>query len=212
MKYTVFSIDNSRRPYIRKIRHLLAGWDEVETKCVNGSISAELDEYICRHGYEILDGPGWQKKVGELGIWYTVLNSLHHAPVVTFEDDALLGTNFLLNFRMRMKELPDDADFFSLFVPHNQLDRFTEEHQVSRTLARAYTSYGGVSMYYTEQGVEKIRKLLGRDGIRGQYDDTLYRYSAQGELNGYQSLPGITDLVYISGREPTLVHETALYG
>ena len=67
-----------------------------------------------------------------------------------------------------------------------------------------YQRYGGVSMYYTQQGTEKISALLERDGITGQYDDTLYAYAKAGELNGYCSKPTQSDLVYITGKKAVL--------
>lgn len=207
MKYTVFSIDDRRSHYTEPMKSYLdsIGWERVETECVNGNDRESLQENIERHGYTI-NFP--KARVGQLGIWYTVLNSFEHAPHVTLEDDALLGPSFGLNWRFRIGQLPEDADFFSLFLPRDSDHMYNESMGVSNMLTRVYQRYGGVSMYYTLQGVEKIKALLARDGITGQYDDTLYHYAKTGELNGYCSKPELSDLVYISGTEESIVQET----
>jgi hypothetical protein len=68
-----------------------------------------------------------------------------------------------------------------------------------------YQPYGGVSVYFTEQGREKIFKLLDRDGITDQWDNQFMNYSWHGELNGYTSKPIHPDLVRISGVDPSIV-------
>lgn len=206
-KYAIFSIDDTRKNYTDKIRETLSAWEEIDTECVDGRVPEVLASEIIKHGYEIKYGA----LVGQLGIWYTVLNAIEDAPLITLEDDALLGVRFIEEFEKRIAELPEDADFFSLFLPRDSNHMFTEDKTVSYHLCKTYQRYGGVSMFYTERGVEKIKALLKRDGITGQYDDTLYQYSKTGELNGYCSKPCFPDLVYISGLEKSIVQETVGY-
>lgn len=213
MKYTIFSIDDSRKSYTDSIRRTLErSFMEYEpTAAVNGADSDSLEYNISKHGYELNWMDVIPPKVGQLGIWYTVLNSFELAPHVTFEDDAILGQNFTLNWRMRHRQIPDDADFFSLFLPRDSDHMYDPSMSVDRLVTKTYQRYGGVSMYYTEQGVDKIRWLLKRDGITDQYDNTLYRYSKAGELNGYCSKPELQDLVYISGVEDSIVQTSGMY-
>lgn len=207
MKYSIFSVDNSRDHYVEKIKNTLGSWDLVVTDCVDGRIAENLAAAQKKYLYPIR----YKALVGQLGIWYTVLNSLEHAPLVTFEDDAMLGNEFLANFGWRLAELPDDADFFSLFIPRDSDHLYTRDAAIGTFLCRTYQRYGGVSMFYTEKGAKNIKKLLERDGITGQYDDTLYHYSSVGELKGYCSKPSCPDLVYITGREESIVQETEEY-
>lgn len=204
MKYTIFSIEPSRWHYVDRIRASIPSWNEVETDVVDGRITYELDRAQEAHPYEI----NYPALTGQLGIWYTVLNAMEHAPVVTFEDDAILGPNFTINWTMRYRRLPKDTDFFSLFLPRDQDHVFSESMSANRLITRTYQRYGGVSMYYTKSGVEKIKSLLKRDGITDQYDNTLYRYAKAGELNGYCSKPTYPDLVYITGEEKSIVQES----
>jgi len=207
MRYTIFSVDDSRSHYTRRIRRELAGWEEVVTDCVDGRVKEHLKEAQEKHPYPV----NFEAKVGHLGIWYTVLNSFESAPLVTFEDDALLGQHFQTHFNWRISELPDDADFFSLFLPRDSDHLYRDSYARGEFIGKTYQLYGGVSMYYTEKGVEKIRRLLERDGLTGQYDNVLYRYSQTGELNGYCSKPSLSDLVYITGTESSIAQETERY-
>jgi len=205
VKYTIFNIDYSRLDYIQKMLPKLRGWEPIRVPSVCGSEPNELHYAQMRHPYKI----NWPARVGHLGIWYSVLNALDQAPIVTFEDDALLHDDFQLNFEQRTAELPDDWDFFSLFIPRDSDKMFDERRDgISRSLCKVYQRYGGVSMFYSEQGAEKIKMLLERDGLTGQYDDTLYAYAKAGELNGYCSKPTWADLVYITGLEKSIVQET----
>lgn len=205
MKYTIFSVDDSRSNYIDLMMPQLEGWDRVYTECVDARVPAQFEAGREKYPYDI----HWPAQLGHMGIWYTVLNALDHAPLITFEDDALLRADFQAEFNYRAQEIPSDFDFFSLFLPRDS-DHMYEERLdgVSNSVCRTYQRYGGVSMYYSEQGAAKIKALIERDGFTGQYDDTLYAYSKAGELNGYCSKPKWSDLVYITGKEDSIVQET----
>jgi len=205
MKYTILSVDDSRQHYIDKMRFRLLGWEELDTPCVDGRIPEELKKAQEKYPYKV----NFDAKVGHLGIWFSVLNALENAPIVTFEDDSLLHDNFKREFAPRAEELPEDFDFFSLFLPRDSDHLYSfGRDSVGTYICRTYQRYGGVSMYYSRRGAEKIHSLLERDGITGQYDDTLYAYAKTGELNGYCSKPEFQDLVYISGLEDSIVQET----
>lgn len=204
MKYTIFNVDDSRQHYIDMMTPQLEGWEREQTDCVDGRISEQLQAAQEKFPYEVK----YQARLGQLGIWYSVLNALDHAPIVTFEDDALLHSNFQWEFEARIAELPEDFDFFSLFIPRDSDHIYTTDHSAGWFICKTYQRYGGVSMYYSKNGARKIKSLLERDGITGQYDDTLYEYSKRGELNGYCSKPIVQDLVYITGTEESIVQET----
>lgn len=204
MKYTIFSVSKERQHYIDMMQPKLAGWENAELKAVDARIPAEFEKAQERFPYPV----NFEARIGHLGIWYSVLTALDEAPIVTFEDDALLHSNFKREFDARVAELPEDFDFFSLFIPRDSDHLYTTEKSAGWFITKTYQRYGGVSMYYSKKGAEKIKALLERDGITGQYDDTLYEYSKKGELNGYCSKPSIQDLVYITGAEESIVQET----
>lgn len=207
MKYAVFQIDKSRQHYVNQMERVLTGHERVPTECVDGRDPEQLKKAQEKWPFPV----NYPARVGQLGIWYTVLNAFEHAPIVTFEDDAILGQNFTGEFWFRTRHLPSDADFYSLFLPRDSDHMYNDSMAVAPNMTRVYQRYGGVSMMYTERGTQNILKLLERDGITGQYDDTLYAYAKAGELNGYCSKPSMTDLVYITGREFSIVQETDYY-
>lgn len=204
MNYTIFSIDESRSHYKALLRNRMLGWYEYSNMAVNGNDRPLLEAYRGIHDYEV----NFEARVGQLGIWYGVLNALDYAPLVTFEDDALLNTNFTAHWALRYNHLPEDIDFFALFIPRDSDHLFVEASAVNKYITPIYQNYGGVSMYYTEQGAEKIKALLRRDGLTAQYDEQLLAYAKAGELNGYCSRPDVPDLVYITGEEKSIVQES----
>lgn len=208
MKYAIFSIGNGRQHYVDAMHYQLINWDQIPVGCVDGSNSVALHNAATVHSYKVTVSEAGLNRVGHFGIWYTVLNALEHAPIVTFEDDAILHPNFVVEFIHRTSQLPDDTDFFSLFIPRDSDHMYSPEMSVSPSLCRAYQNYGGVSMYYTEKGAKKIKALLERDGLTDQYDDQLYKYVKSGELNGYTSKPELYDLVRITGTEASIVQES----
>ena len=214
MIYTIFSIDDSRLHYKNAIRYQLSNWDEVTGLTVDGTKDGVLESYAnARRDYKIHLRPGGLERVGQVGIWHSVMNALTAAwyhPIVTFEDDAILHHNFVAEFHARSGQLPDDTDFFALFLPRDQDHVYTADMSVSPMLCKAYQRYGGVSMYYTPRGARKIIALLQRDGLTDQYDNQLFQYVKAGELNGYTSKPEYDDLVRITGQEQSIVQESEI--
>lgn len=208
MKYTIYSVNDDRFNYKMKLRSKLRGWDEVDIECVDGRVPEELAKAVSEHGIEIVKP---DIRVGQLGVWYTFLNALKKAPLITFDDDAILHNDFKVEFYIRLAELPMDADFFALFLPRDSDHMASPSNYIGDCLTKAYAKYGGVSFYITEQGAKKIRALVERDGIKQQYDDQLYTYVRNGELNGYSSQPELSDLVYITGNELSIAQGTDIY-
>lgn len=208
MRYTIYSVDDSRFQYIMKLQSKVRSWEEVRIECVDGRIPARLKAEIEARGTKILRA---DIRVGQLGVWHTFLNALEAAPIVTFDDDVLLCDNFEEEFQKRFDELPEDADFFSLFLPRDSDHLASPSDYFGEYLTKAYARYGGASFYFTEKGAAKILELFKRDGIRMQYDDQLYSYVKSGELNGYSSRPELKDLVFITGRELSIAQGTEIY-
>lgn len=213
MKYTIYSIDDSRSHYKTDIRKQLTTWQEITIECVDGSNKEQLKSAIMnsKHNVRLNWKAAHDLRFGHIGIWLSFLNALEHAPIVTFDDDAILSPFFSILFAKRLAELPDDADFFSLFIPRDSDHLYDESMSVGSALSRVYANYGGVSFYFTERGKNRIRSLIERDGIMYQYDDSLYMYAKNGELNGYCSKPQVKDLVYITGEETSIVQDTEYF-
>lgn len=211
LRYTVFSIDTSRRHYTDALHGTLRefGWVPLYTRCVNARWYDDLEKEIARRGVAINNDTLTR---GEVAIWLTMLNGIENAPVVTFEDDAIIDGSFQERFNGAMEELPDDADLFSLFIPRDSDHMYSNEHDLGLArVCKAYQNYGGVSMYVTESGAEKVSRLVAEDGITDQWDNQIYGYARSGKLNVYTSNPIVPDIVWISGHDQTTVHNTETF-
>lgn len=214
MNYVVFSVDDSRKHYTDRLRTQLAGsfwFNEIKTWCVDGRDPEELSRAQHKWTYDV----SYNARVGQLGIWYTVLNALSDSPgrLVTFEDDAILNPQFQNGLFWKITDnLPLDTDAFSLFLPRDQDDiyqRSASELWVGGGVCKAYQRYGGVSMLWTPKGINKFFNLIARDGITDQWDNQLYAYGKAGEMNVYTQTPSNHVLVGISGTDTSIVQETA---
>lgn len=220
MNYAIMTLGNpERKHYVDAMENILkAGkWTRHYPVVCNGNDPEDLASHVDMWHLDI-NFPLAQK--GHLGIWYSVLNTLHKMHyskidrLITFEDDALLNTDLIYEWDVRSQSIPDDADFFSLFLPRDQDSVYygdVERYYVNDHVCKVYQRYGGVSMMYTRKGAKKIMELLEQEGITGQYDDSLYMWAKAGLLNGYTSPPNLSDLVYITGEEPSIVQNTDLY-
>jgi len=214
MNYTIFSIDDRRKAYTDEIRRQLDQsfhWKYSGTRGIDGSNPEILKYNLERNHVEINTD---DIKVGQLGIYLTVLNALWMDPgkqIVTFEDDAILHPLFNDIFWPITSELPRDTDAFALFLPRDQDHVFDESMMVGKHVCRAYQRYGGVSMLWTPQGADKFLDLVERDGIIDQWDNQLFKYAKAGEMNVYTQRPGPNVLVSITGQEISIVQESETY-
>lgn len=208
MKYTIYSVNDDRYQYKMKLRSRLKTWEEVQINCVDGRDSKQLTKAVSEHGVDIVKP---DIRVGQLGVWYTFLNALDEAPLVTFDDDAILCEKFTEEFWKRAADLPSDTDFFALFLPRDSDHMASPSNYLGKYLTKAYARYGGVSFFITKKGALKIKAAVKQDGIFAQYDDQLYHYNKIGLLKGYSSRPELPDLVYITGNELSIAQGTDIY-
>ena len=231
MRYVIVSIDNTRQGYKEAIRARLEGWTEVFIPAVNGNRDVEINAYLEYHNVPPITFPGL--KVGQLGRWLSFLNHLEKLdgePLFVIEDDGILSRDFIDKVTPLLNDMPADADFFSLFVPRNRptqvysggmypafggpsngtiMPEWNIGHDI---IVRAHQPYGGVGMFLYPSMYEKIKEMLARESITGQFDDVIYARSQAGVLNGYSIVPDMPDLVNIIPGIPSTVHETKYYG
>lgn len=202
MKYTIFQIDDSRAQNADYIRSQMTGcWDEEENIAVDG-----------RNYTKHFAAFEWYPRAtpGQIGVWYSFQNALSLAPILTLDDDAIVYPRFGREAAQIIRELPEDTDFFALYQPPYFASLFKPRHDIGHDLiCRAYQPYGAVAMYYTRQGRDRIGKLIRRDGFRMQYDNQLFQYSWDGELNGYGLKPGV-NLVKHDDFAPSIIQENQI--
>lgn len=229
MKYTIWKIDDSRRSYTSKIENSVS-LPRAYVDCVNGYDTEGLNRALVLSGMEgRLD---YLNTPGEKGVWLTFIDTLNYIAnqgesIVTFEDDAILIDDFMDKFEDRITGLPADFDFFSLFIPRDDQQRwcdYTPEMdekgiitkgdaifvgrnrcRVNHKIFRAWQKYGGVSMLWTPTGAQKALKHI-EDDVFKQWDEYVYALSRRNILKGFTSNPDMPDLVRITGTENSLVH------
>ena len=228
MEYTIWKINDSRDKYVKNITDTIE-LRRTQTLCVDGSDQELVDRELSLRNLEgRLD---YLNTSGELGVWLTFINAMEYCvergtPLLTIEDDAVLGDKFMQQFYERIRELPRDFDFFSLFIPrdHDHWAKYSPDMdengiitngeakyvgplrcRVSEKLFKPWQRYGGVSMLWSPAGAKKVLDLI-QTSVFGQWDEYVYAGSRTGKLNGFTSNPAMSDLVYIRSEEQSLVH------
>jgi len=229
LRYTILSIDESREEKKKEIRRILSEWEEFKIDCVNGH---KIEEITAAR--MLTSVPHFPMLPGELGVWYSVVKSwidvINNGPAVVFEDDALLEEGFPLIFEEAVSDLPDDADFLSLFIPYNQVQDYSylveydkegnpkifatgvpEKYSMFKTdskyLAKSYQGYGNVCMYYTQSGAQKLLRIAREMGTYTPIDCFIFMQANKGLLNGYSLHPDYYGLVDVDWEAPTLIHD-----
>lgn len=238
MKFTIFYINDDRKAMRESIINRCKR-EYVRIPAVDGSnedLVPLLKEFNLEDSVKHHHRP---YRKGELGIWLTVLRAVkwcaeNEEALLTFEDDAVIQTDFNSKFESRLEHLPEDFDFLSLFVPRDHYHWYGYEKEldengyvikgmarkigqsepnpywVNSFICKTWQRYGGVSMLYSPDGAKKILKLIDSEGISWQYDEWMYRHQRLGNLNGYAFHPGKSDIVRTKPC-PTIIHRTEMF-
>ena len=192
-EYVIYQGDQSRAEYAAKLRVRLHGWSERRVPSFNPD---NLEEGAKRFPYRVIPNNGFPPLPGHLGIWYSVLSALENLerPFVAFDDDVRLSPKFMASFQMFLDDLPEDADFLSLYKAPIWIESMA--HPVGRYLSTVYTPYGGPAIYWTPKGARQFIDLASHFGINAQYDNQLYGYAWAGEMKGYMLAPKTIPVVY----------------
>ena len=243
IEYTILSIDDSREAKKQRIRDTIKDFKEVQVEAINGHVRDNLYNYLRDHDdVGLIDVNIWRPKAGELGVWFSNINAWTHAAnsdaeaLIVFEDDAMIAPEFDDYVHQCLGEVPDDWDFFALFIPENQKGDFNYytafdaggEHvpglrqyvpggsnqwkiKGNKVVARAYQTYSCVAMMYSKQGAQKLLKRVEETTLFTPVDCYLYILAHTDRLNGYQPLPDYDRFVEIDWKAPSLIHKTEGY-
>lgn len=124
MKYHVISIGSpEREANVLDIHSKMTGHELAGILSFNAYKNDPVD-YLEYHGIRLRPDL-WTPKVGELGIWCSILNCWKWCaetgePLLVFEDDAILVDNFTDLFQNYMSAIPKDWEFSAIWVPDNQ--------------------------------------------------------------------------------------------
>ncbi len=229
-EYTIISINESRAQKKQAIRSSLS-INEVFIDCVNGSDSIALRK--AKEKWSNVEFPG-PFKAGEFGIFFSLLNAWEYAAenngLLVFEDDAILIHDFEPLLHQYLEGLPADADFVAIWTPnnqqgdyyrvssfnsvgepqyegpprefHNSIFYFGHEH-----LSKVWNGYGGVCLYFTKQGGQKLIEYAEKMGMFTPADCFMYIAAHSGYVNGYGLNPN-RKLVEYDWNAPTTIHKT----
>lgn len=229
MKYTTIHINEDRLESRLAIDATMSslGIPRQDFKFCNGTVD-DLDSWYASTGVKNIY-PGMLKR-GEIGIWQSLASvwSEMDDDTLVFEDDALLHADFSKRFRHALLDLPEDADFLTLFVPEEQrqdyeyIVRYDEEgiwHSAtednkyifdigSDTISRAYSGWGGQAILFTKKGADALLQIAQSRGMYTTSDCFLYLQAHAGAVNGYSMMPKYYDTVYIDKNTKTLIQDT----
>lgn len=174
--------------------HLLANFDEIKTPTIIISNEKEVSSFF-KNNKKIKIDPlgrfekGW--KYGELGIWasnFTAFKNFvksKYEYMVLMEDDIVLENQFnnkLINY---LEELPNDWDFFTVYIPKTGNVRYkTLKDQIligKENVCKVYQSWSCLCYVVSKSGAKKILKLV-KDPVSDPIDHWLF-YNKN--LNGY---------------------------
>ena len=214
MKYTIVSIDDSRNDKKADIRSAMHEHEEVLVESFNGADDEQM--HYARQRWPGIEPVGWNLSRGELGIWYSQIACWQWAAkfgdLIVYEDDAIVNPEFDRVMRPYIHELPEDYDFFSLFVPDNQMQDFWYSvvydaggapMQVIRSwderynynvpglkhVVRVYQGYSCVANMYSQKGAQKLLDRLSVKHMYSPADCFVYMEAHQGILDGYAHHP-----------------------
>jgi GR25 family glycosyltransferase involved in LPS biosynthesis len=140
------------------------------------------------------DPKGWNQrgwKFGEFGIWasnYTAWKNFaksDHEMLMLMEDDIILSKKFNQKLISYINQLPDDWDFFTVYIPPTGNQRYRREKEYlnvdRRSICRVYQSWSCLCYVVSKQGVDKLLKQV-QSPVNGPIDHWLF-YNK--DLNGY---------------------------
>lgn len=159
------------------------------------------------HGW---NGRGW--KIGEFAIWasnYTAWKKFaktDHEMLMLIEDDIVLEKNFNQKLIEYISELPDDWDFFTVYMPPTGNDRYKKERKsldIDReNICRVYQSWSCLCYIVSKRGVNKLLQQV-KDNVNGPIDHWLFYNKS---LNGYSIKLGKENICNIYKMSSTVQH------
>ena len=217
--FNIFHVDGDSQ--ILKKRGILT--EKANNKLLNDFDHMETPTIIIKDKNEIKDvfkkeqikfdplgwnGRGW--KVGEFGIWasnYTAWKNFaktDHKMLMLIEDDIVLSSRFNEKLIKYINELPENWDFFTVYVPPTGNKRYKTEKTTieigKQNICRVYQSWSCLCYIVSKQGVNKLLELV-KDGVNGPIDHWLF-YNKN--LNGYTIKPEVHNICDIYQLESTV--------
>lgn len=150
-------------------------------------------------------------KLGELGnfashflVWKYLINSDMNE-ILVFEDDTDISEDFIEKINIYYSTLPKDWDIFSIFVHHNQYDRFTESNE--STVVKAYQDWSTLCYLVSKSGAQKLYDYVVKNGMDYPTDWFIFRHAENNNFNVYTLNPNTVPPVKIDESYDSLVQK-----
>lgn len=161
MKYHIISINDDRITTKNMIRERVGDLEAADVESFN-AYENDAVKFLSGEGIN-LRPELWIPKVGEVGIWSSIVNCWNwcvenNEELLVFEDDARPIEGFRGEFDAFYGRLPKDYDFAAIWVPENQRNDYHgsviyDEHGCPQPVPR---------YLIMDPGVESMYELSGR--------------------------------------------------
>lgn len=197
MNYTIIYVNDRAIDNINYNKNILSSFNYInDIEYFNGNLGNAWDVLnhrgIRQDVWNPYDGRSFPPLPGELGIWVSTINIWQYMVdnkidrLLVLEDDIKLKPDFIHNFNLCLKDIPENFDFFSLYYFSEQ-NQIKEEFNVgSEYIQKSIAQYSaGQAILYSLNGAKKLLKLVKRKGIEYTTDCFIFRQSLEGLVNGY---------------------------
>jgi GR25 family glycosyltransferase involved in LPS biosynthesis len=125
---------------------------------------------------------------GVIGVWasnylaYKNFLETDKELLFIFEDDVLLSANFKSIVSFYLKELPNDWDFFSLFVPDDSLFAYNTSHDIGKAnVCKSYQQWSCAGYVVSKAGARKAVQDIESRGITAPVDWYVFNFRMKPE-------------------------------
>lgn len=231
MKYTIISVDDTRKENKNNLRLYLLDKEEVFLDFCDGRDSKQL---LKASQYFNVPTPG-PFKAGEFGIFYSVLTCLEYGAasdgIIYFEDDAMPTVYMSDRISEYIDKLPNNWDMFAIWSPENQRGDYYNVSEYNNDgvpfygrrnskmnpfgndeIVKLWQGYGNVAMAFSQRGCSRLLDHIKQEGFYSPIDCLICIAVHRNILNGYALRPDLPVLVNYNWDRPTTIHHNARWG
>lgn len=196
----------------RATEKLLNNFDKIETPTIIIKNDEDVKAFFDNAEIKI-DPLGWEKrgwKYGELGIWasnFTAWKNFaktNREMLMLMEDDIFLEKDFNDKLVSYISELPDNWDFFTVYIPSYGNVRAKVAKRTlevgKQNITKVYQSWSCLCYIVSKSGVKKLLEQV-KEPVNGPIDHWLF-YNEN--LNGYAIRYGLENICDIYDMESTV--------
>ena len=217
--FNIFHVDGEtdslkRRSILvqRATDKLVNSFDRMETPTIMIRNEEDVRNFFTKEDIKI-DPLGWEKRgwrFGELGIWasnylaWKKFAKSNHEMLMLMEDDITLDKNFNEKLSGYISELPDDWDFFTVYIPSYGNSRAKTQKKLldvgKQNITKVYQSWSCLCYVVSKNGAKKLLNQV-KDPVNGPIDHWLFYNN---NLNGYAIKYGIQNICDIYEMDSTV--------